>query len=113
MNDITWEIVDGYLVIKVSGRIDGTNSDFFIDSVQALFEEHPEDTIIDCSGLKFISSGGITALLKLHQDCKKQNRKVALASVPSVILKVLTLVKLDQLLGFFDTPKEAITSFSR
>ncbi|MER7480166.1 STAS domain-containing protein [Streptomyces sp. NPDC126510] len=52
--------------------------------------------VLDLSGLSFCDSSGITALLAARQHALAADADIALAAVPANLLRVLTLVGLDQ-----------------
>jgi anti-anti-sigma factor len=52
--------------------------------------------VLDLSGLEFCDSSGITALLAARQHALAADADIVLAAVPANLLRVLTLVGLDQ-----------------
>ncbi|MEU0221804.1 STAS domain-containing protein [Streptomyces sp. NPDC006265] len=52
--------------------------------------------VLELSGLAFCDSSGITALLAARQHALAADADIVLAAVPANLLRVLTLVGLDQ-----------------
>ncbi|MER5948473.1 STAS domain-containing protein [Streptomyces sp. NPDC001904] len=52
--------------------------------------------VIDCAGLLFCDSSGVSAFIRLHRQLASQERALRLASVPSKVSRLFELTGLDQ-----------------
>lgn len=64
--------------------------------------------VLDCQGVELINSIGITCLLQVDEDCRKQQAKMLLAAVPASISQFLRQLKLDRKFRTVATVDEAV-----
>ena len=64
MQEVQVEITD-IIRIKLSGRIDSSNSDAVKEQLLGQVGDAPGDVVIDASDLEYISSAGLRILLQL------------------------------------------------
>jgi len=57
-----------YLLIDAQGRLDATWADYFTDALMSHVRDGHHDLILDASGMAFLSSAGIRALLKVYKE---------------------------------------------
>jgi anti-anti-sigma factor len=64
--------------------------------------------ILDCQSVELINSIGITCMLQVDEDCRKQQARLLLAAVPVSISQFLRQLKLDRKFKTIATVDEAI-----
>jgi anti-anti-sigma factor len=84
---------------KLSGRIDGTNSDYYQIEISNLVKTGNQSFKIDLSELVYISSVGLRVFLKTAKDLKVQNRELILSKPNSEILGLLLMSGFDKIIS--------------
>ncbi len=97
-------------LVKVSGRIDSSNATQF-DSVLKEVVSRKNNIVLEMSGVDYISSAGLRAMIALLRECKKQKGDVRLATPSERVLEVLALAGLDSLFEVYDSEVAAVGSF--
>jgi len=85
------------LCVAVAGEVDAyTAPDMRAHLLEALRQEPV--VIVDLSGVTFMDSQGLSALLRVDQEARAQGRTLRLERVPRRVLKLLQLTGLDSVL---------------
>ena len=78
-------------IAKVQGRVDTLTAPEFEKAILSVLEEAPAELLLDCSGLEYISSAGLRALLLGVKAAKAKGVNFVLANVNAFVNEVLTL----------------------
>ena len=89
--EISGETVGGVSVVTARGRLDGAASGPFADQVQALIGADRPKLLIDFSGIDFVTSAGLRAVLLILKKVKSVNGKFALCGVQASVREVLEI----------------------
>lgn len=73
----------------------------------ALRSEAAPVVIVDFSGVPFIDSAGLGALVGIHTTARKTNRKIAFAAMNEQARALIEMMHIDQLLHTYDTIQDA------
>lgn len=108
--EISEEILDGDIVkINLSGRMDLAG----VKSIEKDFDRMTEAPrmyiIVDMSGVPYMSSIGIRALLIHAKSVASRKGKYALAGMQSDVKNVLEVSGIDQLIKICDSLDEAVS----
>ena len=97
-NDI---VIDGsHAVVWVSGDVDVANSENLLGlAATAMAEPHVDEVVLDLSGVTFMDSTGLGALIGLRNQADASDKRVALRGVTPPVSKILTLTQLDTVFG--------------
>ncbi|MDX2116240.1 MAG: STAS domain-containing protein [Planctomycetota bacterium] len=95
-------------IVKLSGRAGGPESEQLEEQLNRLVALKPQMIVVDMTGLEYLSSMGVSALIRLHRSMKEAGGKTALASVPDAMLKLLQSVKLDNLMPIYGKAADAL-----
>lgn len=83
-------------VVRVVGEVDLNNTAQFRRTMETLIEEPDVEVVVaDCSGLEFIDSSGLAALLAVHRTVESRSGRFEVQSAPRMLVKMLRLVGLD------------------
>ncbi|MEV5885225.1 STAS domain-containing protein [Streptomyces sp. NPDC052020] len=82
--------------LHVTGELDYAEAPVMRDRIDHLDLRPGQCLTLDLSGLEYCDSSGITALLAARQRALAADADIVLAAVPATLLRVLTLVGLDQ-----------------
>ena len=97
-------------LVKVSGRIDSSNASQF-DNVLKEIVSRKHNVVLEMSGVDYISSAGLRAMIALLRECKKHKGDVRLANPSERVVEVLALAGLDSLFEVYDSEAAAVGSF--
>lgn len=97
-------------LVKVSGRIDSSNAAQF-DGVLKEIVSRKHNVVLEMSGVDYISSAGLRAMIALLRECKKHKGDVRLASPSDRVVEVLALAGLDSLFEVYENEASAVGSF--
>lgn len=98
------------LVIKPQGRIDGNNAHDFQVSFTAMTTDSDDPVIVDMSGLIYISSAGLRAVLLIAKALRKRGVAFALCALSPSIKKVLEMSGFDKIIAIHDSQADAIAA---
>ena len=104
---ITSALVDGVTVVTVQGEIDHNTVSSLRQALTPPSGTAAPRTVADFSGVTFLDSGGITALIAAQQ-AHGEGGWLRLAGVRQPVLRVLQLVGLDSLIDFHPTLRAAL-----
>jgi anti-anti-sigma factor len=96
-----------YMLVELVGEADVTNSDALRDVLDAEVAKEPQTLIIDLSGLRFMDSSALHALLRVNRSLDRQGGVLALVSPQTAVAKILRLTTADRLIPVFDSVAEA------
>jgi anti-sigma B factor antagonist len=97
----------GQSVIKLDGALTITTVFEFQDATRAA---KSAVVILDFSGVPYVDSAGMGAIVRAHVSCSNDKRRLILAGVPDRVLILLRLTGVDKVLVRFPTVQEAQSS---
>ncbi|MCS0604897.1 STAS domain-containing protein [Streptomyces sp. LP11] len=103
---ISRAVVDGVTVVTVNGEIDHHTSGLLRHALVPA-EETASRTVADFTGVDFMDSSGINALIAAHQALGPGGR-LLLAGVRRPVLRTLEIVGLTTLLDCHPTVRDAL-----
>ncbi len=105
------EIYKDILILAADGGISRENAGEFVDQLETLIDAGLTRIIVDCSKLEFISTVGLSTLLRLHNRLKEHGGQIKLAGVHSPIVSILTVARLDHLFNIYADVPAALLAF--
>ncbi|MCJ7618920.1 MAG: STAS domain-containing protein [Anaerolineae bacterium] len=110
--EITTERLKRCDIVAATGRIDSQTAPQLEEAFHKIIDDGRFRIVFDMSGVDFVSSAGLRAMIDAQKTCKLNNRgQVVLASVPQPIHYTLELTGFVPLFNFFDTAIKAVGSF--
>ena len=98
------ESTNDKLVIAVSGKIDGKNSDEFKEQVKKIRDSHPDgDLVLDMDGLEYISSAGLRVILKFS---KEEDDRLKLVNVSWDVMEIFSMTGFSEFINITKKMKE-------
>ncbi|HLY29208.1 MAG TPA: anti-sigma factor antagonist [Aggregatilineales bacterium] len=88
---------NGVWVIAPAGRLDATGSRGFESSLESQLAAAHANLVVDMSGVTYISSGGLKALVTAWRKAQKLGGNLALASLAPRVRKVFEISGFDML----------------
>ncbi|MEO1494030.1 MAG: STAS domain-containing protein [Pseudomonadota bacterium] len=101
-------------VVKVAGRVDHTTSDQFLEDIGAHANTVNSNggMVIELSGLEFITSAGLRALLLAQRTVHGTGGKLVVSGIRGVVKEVFRISKFDALLSVSESTSEAVGQIS-
>ena len=102
------------LLVEVSGRIDHTNSDQFLEDLNNHAQGVSADggMVVDLGDLEFITSAGLRALLLAQRTLTAAGARLVVSRICGVVKEVFRISKFDSLLSVEETTELAIGQIS-
>jgi len=105
---LTLESLDGKApgtrILRLTGPL--TLNTLF-DFQAALRFDPPPVLILDLSGVPYMDSAGMGAIINCYVSCQRHGRKLAVAGVNGRVIELFRMTKVDQLLTLVDSVAEA------
>jgi anti-sigma B factor antagonist len=96
------------VVVTLPAEIDIANADRIGEELCAAFAPGIRTVIADMTGTRFCDSSGISMLLMAHRKASASNAELRLVALSTVVLRALTLVRIDHLLRVYPSLAEAL-----
>jgi anti-sigma B factor antagonist len=98
-------------LIKLSGRIDSSNASELDDTFKGFADEGRYDLVLELSGVEYMSSAGLRAMVASLRECKKHRGDLRLANPSERMSDVLNLAGLDSVFSIYDDATSAVGSY--
>ena len=96
-----------YTLVEIAGEADVTNTDDLRRLLDDEVSQQPRTMIIDLSGLRFMDSSALHALLRANRSLDRQGGVLALVSPQPAVAKILRLTTADRLIPVFASVADA------
>lgn len=111
MVDITTEEFKRVDLIEVSGRIDSSNASELENVFNNFTDDGRYNLVLELSGIDYMSSAGLRAMVAALRECKKHRGDLRLASPSERMQEVLNLAGLDSVFNIYDDATAAVGSY--
>lgn len=98
-------------LLTAAGRIDSSNASEFDDALKGITNMGRHNIVLELSGVNYMSSAGLRAMVAALRECKKHRGDVRLAQPSERVSEVLSLAGLDSLFSIYDDKTAAVGSF--
>jgi anti-anti-sigma factor len=98
------------LVLAPVGRIDNLTSAAFQARLLAAVTSSSVDVVVDLSGVEYISSAGLRALMTASRQ-KPKDRRLAVARLNTVVREIFAISRFSHVVPVFATVEEASTAW--
>ena len=106
--EISAEFRDDVLIVRVTGRIDGSNVLDFNAAVRSLRSGSECRVVIDCRDMPFISSAGLRGMLQIARSQKALGAGFALCSLSPPVTRILRTSGFDRIISIHGSLEEAL-----
>ncbi|MDN3293328.1 STAS domain-containing protein [Streptomyces ficellus] len=100
----------GVGMLSISGEFDHDGVATFEEAVRSVRAEGCHCLLLDLSGLTFMDSSGVNAMLRVQRDSRARGGWTRLAGPRTPVLKVIELVGLDQAIPLYTTVDDALAA---
>ena len=106
--NFTLEKINNFSILNIDGRIDTTNSTVLEAEFNKIYGSGEKDIIIDCSGLKYISSSGLRVFLIAQKRANALKGKLHVSNMQPAIMDIFVISGFSSIFRIFDTRQEAL-----
>ena len=99
------------LIFNADSGIDSYSESPVLDELLHTIESGPRGVIVDCVALGYISSVGLTTLMRLHKRMSERSGHVKLANVAGPLARLLAVTRLNQVLLAYPSVEAAREAF--
>jgi anti-sigma B factor antagonist len=99
------------LVLKADGGLNEEVAEQMEAQLATLVFSGVRKVLVDCGGLRYISSTGVRVLMRVHRHLAERGGDVRLAAVDSFVVRVLEIARLNQHFRIYTTADEALAAF--
>jgi anti-sigma B factor antagonist len=96
-------------VLPLKGEIDLHVSPSVTASLNRMIEKKPERLVVDLSGVTYIDSAGLAALIGAMQKVEGYGGKFLLAGLQETVRSIFEISRLDQVFQIFPDANAALT----
>ncbi len=93
-------------VVHLDGRVDSTTSARLDEALQGLGSSDPLGVILECKGLRYISSAGLSVLLGVVRNFG-EGKSLVMCGVSENVRKVLDMVGFTKFIGMTEDAEAA------
>lgn len=110
--NIELEEIDGVTVATLFGELDGRTAPIVQEKLLALPQPNGK-ALLDMSGVSYISSAGLRALLMLYRQMAANDGRVALAGLQENIKDVMIVTGFLEFFDDYDTLEQGLAALHR
>jgi anti-anti-sigma factor len=107
MMKIIKEKINGFIVLKIDGRIDTTNFSLLDEEINLLFNEGEQNFIFNFSDLNYISSSGLKIFLIAQKKIIALKGKLYLCELNPGIREIFDISGFSSLIKIYDSVSQA------
>lgn len=105
--------IEDVIVLQPQGRIDGATSTSFEEQCMLHIGAGAQNVVIDLSGIDYMSSAGLRALLITAKKTKTAGGALTLCGAHGSVKEVISLSGFDSLLGAHESVADAIAALKK
>jgi anti-sigma B factor antagonist len=98
-------------LVTVTGRIDSSNASELEDVFKGLAKDGRYRLVVDLSGIEYMSSAGLRALVSALRESKKHHGDVRISNPSERMEEVLNLAGLNTVFSVYEDSTSAVGSY--
>jgi anti-anti-sigma factor len=113
--DLNSRIQGNITILAPRGRVDHASAEFFSAALKPHLAECKTGgmpLVLDFSGIEYISSVGLRALMLAARQAKAQNGRIAIAALAPMVKEVFEISRFNLVYRVFDQVDEAVAGLS-
>ena len=110
--DIQNEAVGNVCVVTTQGRLDGNASTTFAARLEPLIGAQ-SNFLLDFSGVEFVTSAGLRAILTILKKIKSSNGAVAMCCVQTQVREILDITGLTPMMQIYTSRSDGLAALSK
>ena len=98
-------------VVRLRGDVDLHSFPALKEVLNRILSEECRRVVVNLQGVILISSTGIGALVGFKRDLEQAGGALALASLSPICVRVLDLLRLDDIFDIYESEQDALAAF--
>lgn len=103
---------DGFDVLRIHGSLDSFSFPKLEEALGSLREKERHRVILDCSGLNYISSVALGALIGFSRRAREHEGDLLLAQLSPKVFNIIELLGFNRILSIHETREQAVQAFA-
>jgi len=103
--------VDGISIVTLAGELDGQSAPDMESQILPLVQPQCK-ILLDMSGVSYISSIGLRALLLLHRETSSSEGHIILSGLPEMIYDTMLITGFLDFFEAYDTAEEGLAALA-
>jgi anti-sigma B factor antagonist len=99
---------DDHVLVRAQGELDLSSAGRVTAAVKEAFAHGRGSVLVDLSGVTFVDSTGLTALVRIHREAEARGTYVAVVAPSRSVRRVLDLLGLGDVLHVHNTVEQAL-----
>jgi len=99
-----------FIILSPAGRIDNDSSAAFQQKLLSCIGAPAARVVVDLSGVEFISSAGLGALMTAAKQAKASQARIGVAALRPVVQEIFTISRFGHVVRVFATPADAMAA---
>ncbi len=104
------DTTEGHVLIRAAGELDVSNSTHLQRTGEDTLADGHEVVLLDLSGILFLDSSGLGALIALHRSAVAHGARLAVVAASNAVRRVVDLVGVRHVLHLHDSVEDALRS---
>jgi anti-sigma B factor antagonist len=97
-------------VLPLAGEIDLHISPIVRTSLNGMIAKRPKQLVVDLSGVSYIDTAGLAAVIEAMQEVEAYGGKFALVGLQKTVRSILEMSRLDQIFSIFPDVEAALAT---
>jgi anti-sigma B factor antagonist len=93
---------DAGVVVRVSGEVDISNANMLEGAIQEWLRTNPGELTLECDGLRFIDSTGLSLTVRLHNELARRGHRLVLTGLAPAVRRPFEVTNLIDVLEVRD-----------
>ncbi len=110
--DISVQKSDHISIVSIAGSIDALTADQIADCIDKRISSGEKHLVFDLSGVEFMSSAGLRAILGALKETRQQGGDLYLAGAQGGVARVLKMSGFSKILKAYDSVDNAVAQFN-
>jgi anti-sigma B factor antagonist len=98
----------GHVLVRAAGELDLSSAPNLTSAAEDAFADGYRVLLLDLSGVSFMDSTGISAVLSVDREAQERDAYAAIIAPSENALRVLEMLGVDQVLNIYDTVDAAL-----
>jgi len=103
--------ISGMVMLGLRGKIDTDGAAQLLNKLNALIEQGEHHLLLDFSGVDYLNSSGLGAILMTAKKLNDVNGRIALANVSELVHHVFRISGCVSIIGIYPSEEEALAAF--
>lgn len=99
------------LAINLSGELDTVTAELLRELLNSLLQKEKKQVVIDLSGISFINSSGLGALVSASLSFRRDGGRIVLSGIQGMVSRVFELTRMNRAFEVYSTVQDAMKSF--